>query len=135
MSLLPWLIIPFILYNIIAFFILPADLRVHEYLNQDLFSIQMYSGGQFDFSIGDAILLITLLMMFIEILKATRTGPISMLDHSLSMILFIICLLEFLMRPEAATAVFFLITVATLIDVIAGFIITISGARRDMGVN
>ena len=135
MFLLPWLIIPFIFYNIVTFLLKPENLTVTEYLNQNIFSMHMYSGGQFDLSIGNALLLLTFLVMFVELLKSTRTGPISMLDHSLSMLLLIICLVEFLVRPEAATAVFFLITVATLIDVVAGVFITIKGAHRDMEVS
>lgn len=134
MFLLPWLIIPLILYNVCAFLLTPDAMTVSEYLASEIFSLSMYSGGTWTFTIGDGLLFLTLLIMFVEIIKATRTGPVSMLDHSLSMIVFILCLVEFLIRPEAATSVFFLIMVAALIDVVAGFMITISSARRDMAV-
>jgi hypothetical protein len=49
------------------------------------------------------------------------------------MILFMICLIEFLVVRQAATSEFFFILIVTLIDVIAGFSITIRGARRDFG--
>jgi hypothetical protein len=47
---------------------------------------------------------------------------------------FIACLIEFLMTPQAATSVFFLIVVATAIDVVAGFTIGIRVARRDLTI-
>ena len=47
------------------------------------------------------------------------------------MIVFIVCLVEFLLVPAFATSVFFLITAMTLLDVLAGFIVTIITARKD----
>jgi hypothetical protein len=47
--------------------------------------------------------------------------------------LFVVCLIEFLVVRQAATSEFFFILVVTLIDVIAGFSITIRAARRDFG--
>ena len=48
--------------------------------------------------------------------------------------LFIICLVEFLMFEGFATSVFFLIMLMTLMDVMAGFMVTIASARRDFNV-
>jgi hypothetical protein len=72
-------------------------------------------------------------LLFIEILKATRTGTASLADHVLSMLVFVIYLVEFLIVPGAAHSVFLILTVIAFIDVVAGFSITISGARRDIG--
>ncbi|MEO0809983.1 MAG: hypothetical protein AAFW82_04970, partial [Pseudomonadota bacterium] len=65
-------------------------------------------------------------------LKATYTSSTSLLDHGLSMIVFVVCLVEFLMVSEAQTSVFFFIVIATFIDVIAGYTIGIRLARRDI---
>ena len=48
--------------------------------------------------------------------------------------MFVICLIEFLTVKEAATSVFFIIMFIALIDVIAGFSVTIRAARRDLNV-
>jgi F0F1-type ATP synthase assembly protein I len=50
------------------------------------------------------------------------------------MVLFMICGIEFLTVRQAGTSEFFFILVVTLIDVVAGFSITIRGARRDFGL-
>ena len=63
-------------------------------------------------------------------LKATRTGVVALTDHIFSMVVFVVYLVEFLVVREAATSVFFILMAIALIDVIAGFSITISGARR-----
>jgi hypothetical protein len=47
-------------------------------------------------------------------------------------VLFILCLVEFLLFPAFATSTFFLVTLMVLLDVLAGFIVTIVAARRDV---
>jgi len=48
------------------------------------------------------------------------------------MLVFIICLVEFLLHPAFATSVFFVILVMALLDVLAGVVVTIISARRDV---
>jgi hypothetical protein len=125
---LPWLVIPIILYNLIAFSSASTDV-----FNQPLLSVGMISGAVWNLTVGDVVVLITLVLLFVELIKATRTGGSSIVDHALSMILFVICIVEFLVVAQAATSEFFFILFVVLIDVIAGFSITIRGARRDFG--
>jgi hypothetical protein len=47
-------------------------------------------------------------------------------------LVFIICLVEFLLHPAFATSVFFLIMIMSLLDVLAGVVVTIVSARRDV---
>lgn len=159
---IPWVIVSIILYNIIAFTVsapgdvvtfplleaMPAELAqidlsqidatTLETINRtafdrQLFSIGMISGASWTLTLGDLVVVITLLLLFVELIKATRTGGSSIVDHALSTILFVFCLVEFILVPEAATSVFFFIMIVTLIDVVAGFSITIRAARRDFG--
>ncbi len=98
------------------------------------FTLTMPSGGVWAISLGDIILAVSLFVLFFEILKSTRTGGNSVVDHALSMIVFVICLILFLIWPLASTSLFFLITLITLLDVMAGFSVTIRAARRDYSV-
>ncbi len=50
------------------------------------------------------------------------------------MLLFVACLVEFIILPGFGTSVFLLLTLMCFIDVVAGFTVTISTARRDFGV-
>ena len=127
---IPFLIIPVIIYNIIAF----LSSNVQESMMSALLpTITLVSGGEWNFTLGDLLLLLSLVLLFVEILKSTRVGAISLLDHILSTVLFVLCLIEFLIVKEAATSVFFLIMVMTLIDMVAGFSVTMRAARRDIG--
>ena len=65
----------------------------------------------------------------------TGIGRTAVMNHAFSLVLFIICLVEFLLLPAFATSVFFLIMMMTLLDVMAGFMVTIAAARRDFGVS
>jgi hypothetical protein len=138
---IPWLLVAVIVYNLIAFTggtPDPLTLQdgthiIRSVFDSQLFSVGLISDGVWRLTIGDVVSIMTLVLLFVELIKSTRTGGSSIIDHALSTILFMICLVEFLVVKEAATSVFFFILVVTLIDVIAGFSITIRAARRDFG--
>ncbi len=124
---IPVLVLAVIAYNLLVFLGTTP-------LEAELFSMTMVSGGYWAFTLSDLLICVSLLFLFIEILKATRTGAGSIVDHLLSTFLFIICLVEFLLVRQAATSTFFIIMVICLIDVIAGYSVTIRSARRDLSV-
>ena len=125
---LPVTVIPFLLY----FVFVMAGIDLNGSLS-GADGWKMMSGGSWKLTWGDVILMVTMVTLFVEILKATYTTTASLVDHGLSMVLFIVALIAFLMVPQAATSVFFLLLVALVIDVIAGFTIGIRVAKRDIG--
>lgn len=126
---LPSIVLAFIFYNVVV--LVSGGTEV---LNSALFELNMLSGGVWRFTVGDLIVLFTLFLLFAELIKATYTSTSSLVDHGLSMIVFVACLVEFLLVPQAATSTFFLVMVATAIDVVAGFTIGIRVARRDLAI-
>ncbi|MEM6497492.1 MAG: hypothetical protein AAGB04_15805 [Pseudomonadota bacterium] len=128
---IPLLIFVFLFYNAI---VLAGGSNPDEVLRQVVLPIPMLNGHTWTFSWGDLVILLLLIMLFVELLKATYTSSASLLDHGLSMLVFVVCLIEFLMVRQAQTSVFFFIVVATLIDVIAGYTIGIRVARRDLSI-
>jgi hypothetical protein len=130
---LPLLAIPVVLYNFIAAakMVGGAPTSTNIELTKTLFQIPMASGASWALTAGDLLILLSLFMLFFELLKATTSRRVAIVNHSLSMIVFIVCLVEFLLVPAFATSVFFLITMMTLLDVLAGFIVTIITARKD----
>ena len=125
---IPLLVIPFILYFVLRLTV--GDLSTS--LTGEP-GIALLSGGNWRFTWGDLLIVITMIFLFVELLKATYTSTASLLDHGLSMLVFVACLVCFLTVEQAATSVFFIIMFATLIDVIAGYTIGIRVARRDIG--
>jgi hypothetical protein len=123
MSGMPLLVIPLLAY--VAFAGAGADFSASR------FPITLPSAGVWQLTLGDILLAAGLFLLFFEILKATRTGGNSVVDHALSMIVFVVCLILFLIWDRAATSTFFLLMLMAMIDVIAGFSVTINAARRD----
>jgi membrane-associated HD superfamily phosphohydrolase len=129
---LPLMVIPFILYNIVVVF--AGSGPATGPLSAKIFALPMLRGATWTFTWGDLILLITLIVLFAELVKATYTSSVSLVDHGLSMLVFVACIVEFLVVNQAATSVFFLVMIASLIDVVAGFTIGIRVARRDLSI-
>jgi hypothetical protein len=105
---------------------------VRDNLRDPWMNIPMASGAHWTIAFGDVLVLLALLLLFIELLKSTSTGSAAIFNHALSMLVFIICLVEFLLHPAFATSVFFVILVMALLDVLAGVVVTIISARRDV---
>ena len=101
--------------------------------DQVWFEFALPSGTTLSLTAGYALVLIGLVLLYIEIFKATRTGQASIIDHVLSLLVFVVALVEFVIAPRFGHQAFLAIVLMTLIDVIAGFTVTISGARRDFG--
>jgi hypothetical protein len=128
---LPTIAIPLILYNILVLF---SGGAAEEFFRSPLITVHMIQGALWAFSRGDLVILVTMAFLFAELVKATYTTSVSLVDHGLSMLVFIICIVEFLLVNAAATSAFFFVLVGALIDVVAGFTIGIRVARRDLAI-
>lgn len=98
------------------------------------FTATLPSGAIFEVNGGTAALVLGLLTLGGEVFKSTFSSRASLLDHMLSLLLFIVLLLEFLLWSAAGSGVFALLVVMTLVDVITGFAVGMAVARRDLGV-
>lgn len=121
----PLLLIPFALYNLIAF-LLDTD------FHQRLFEVTLLSGKAMDVSTGDIMVLLAVLLLYAEILKSTRLSTKAIVDHVLSIVLFVGMIIEFIAVQRAATSTFLILTALSFVDVIGGFTITIRTAQRDV---
>jgi hypothetical protein len=128
----PLLVFPFLAYNLVVFLFFggnPAN------WGAGLFSIPMPSGMPWAITAGDFLLVVGIVCLFFEVLKSTQTGRSSIMEHMLSMVLFVVFLIEFLLVGAAASSVFFVLMVMSLIDVVAGFTVSITSAQRDVSMN
>lgn len=128
---IPLMIVPLIVYNLVMIGLIGGGVAD---LGSTVTSFSMMSGATWTMSLGDALIVLALILLFVEVLKATRTGPWSAIDHMLSMLVFVAYIVEFLLVRDAATQVFFILMVIALIDVIAGFSVAIRSAGRDVSI-
>jgi hypothetical protein len=130
---LPLLALPIGLYNILVLSMggfrgLDAAAR----LSAPLFTVRSPAHVDWAVSLGDLLLMGALVVLFVELLKSTSSHQAAIINHSLSMVLFIACLVEFLLFPAFANSVFFLLMLMVLLDVLAGFIVTMAASRREI---
>lgn len=124
----PLLLIPFAFYNIIAF-LMPGVSWTGV-----VSTVHMMSGADWTMTAGDALVALAILLLCGEVMKSSRISRRTIIDHALSLILFLGMLIEFLLVKQAATATFFLLLVVGFIDVLGGFAVTLRSAQRDLTV-
>lgn len=128
-TMIPLLGVSLILYTIARFSTGP------EWIDQQLVSLTLVSGDPWMISLGHAFIILSMGFLFIELLRATRTGTDSLVNHALSAMLFIVSLLLFIIVPGYGNSIFFIFMSMTFLDFMAGFIVTTVTARRDFGVS
>ena len=124
----PLLLIPFAIYNIVAFLMPGVS------WTDPVSTVHMVSTGEWSMSAGDYLIVLALIVLFGEMMKATRIGIRTVVDHGLSLLLFLAMLVEFILVKQAASGTFFLLLVISLVDVLGGFAITLRTAQRDLTV-
>ena len=125
---IPLMIVPLVFYNAVM---LGSGLTAFA---STLMTVPMLSGALWTVTLGDVVVLVALVALFFEMLKATMSNRGSLLNHMLSMLVFVIFLVEFLLVRDAATQLFFTLMVVAFIDVVAGFTISNRAAGRDVSI-
>jgi hypothetical protein len=128
----------FILVALYTFLALGHGFASHDamesFLSGSAVKIHMFSGEDWIFTLGDFFILAGLVLLFIEIIKATRTTSHEIINHGLSMLTFVLALVEFITMKGFSTSPFFFIMVMALFDVVAGYSISIVAAEHDLGL-
>jgi hypothetical protein len=123
----PLLLLPFAFFNIVVF------LLNNMPFTETVFTIPLPSEPNmplvFDRSmpvrLGDLIVAIGMLLLYVEVVKAARPGGKGIIDHLLSFIVFLAMAAELVLVPRVqlpagATPTLLLLTVLSFVDVIAG---------------
>jgi len=124
----PLLLIPFAIYNMIAF------LTPGVSWTAPVTTVHMMSGQDWVLTWEDILLAFSIFLLWIEIIKSTRIGMRSVMDHILAMALFVAMLVEFLLVKNAGTSTFFLLMIVAVVDVLAGFIVGMRSSQRQIEI-
>jgi hypothetical protein len=124
---LPLMAIVIILYNVIVYL---TGLS----MDSQITTITLISGAVWTVTVGDLIVFAALMLLFLELINSTKTGASTIVNHGLSMLVLLIALVQFIVLPPFGTSTFFALVLLALFDVIAGFTVTITAARRDFTV-
>jgi hypothetical protein len=117
----PLLLLPFAFFNIVVFLL-------NMPFTDTVFTIPLVSEPTmppvFDRSMpvttGDLIVVIGMLLLYVEVVKAARPGGKGIVDHLPSFIVFVVMAAELVLVPRAATPTLLLLTVLGFVDVISG---------------
>jgi hypothetical protein len=118
----PLLIIPFALFNMILFLL-------HMPFTDTVFSIPLGRDRELPLSLGDLLVIYSMLLLYIEVLKGARFGSKGVMDHILSFILFLAIAAELALVPEAESSTLLLLAALSFVDVITG--ISLAVGRRE----
>jgi len=127
---IPLTVIPLILYNLIGYGIGTADPWASQ-----IFSLTMLSGLAWTADLGDFMIVLAIVLLFFEVMRAARLPAGAISNHVLSTIVLIVYVVEFIVAGAAAHSVFFILTLIALFDVVAGFSITMRTAPRDISLD
>lgn len=101
-------------------------------LSREILTFGLPSGSLFVLTTSELLLSVATAILFLELMNAASAKSSSIINHGLSMLVFLICFVAFLMIPGFGTGTFLIITLMSLVDVVAGYSISILTARRDM---
>lgn len=126
---IPLTVLPLIAYNLVGYSLAGADPWATQ-----LFSLPMLSGARWSMGLGDLLVIFAIAMLYFEVMKSAGSSRKAVLNHTLSTIVLIVYVVEFVVADVAADSVFFILTAIALFDVVAGFSISIRTARRDIAL-
>ena len=119
----PLLIIPFAIYNMIAFLTPGFEWAAKPY------TLPLKSGIEWGPTFADAFLVFSLLLLMFELIKSTRHGR-SIVEHFLVLLLAVGAAAEFVLVKEVGNSTFMLFVAICFVDLFAGFSAALRRARR-----
>jgi hypothetical protein len=108
--------------------------RLERWYESGAYSFGLPSGDVWLIQGGQIFIGLSTILLFIELVRATRITTASLTNHALSVLVFVAALILFLTQPGYGNSIFFMFMLLTAFDFVAGFIITTAGARRDITV-
>ncbi len=127
MQVFPLLIIPALLYALIA---IPSGDNVAATMASQAFAMPLPSAGAWVVTWGHLITLLSVVILFLEILKSTTPSAAQMLDNGLAVGVFIVCFVLWLLVRPFGTSEFFVIVLMSLLDFLAGSVIMTRVSQR-----
>lgn len=97
-----------------------------------VFTLPLPSNASWQPNVSDLLVIGGVMLLYLELFKATRTSVGAIIEHVLSLLVFLVFLIQFIVYPPAANSTCVILMLISLLDVVGGFTISISTARRDM---
>ena len=122
-------VIPLMLFPMLAYLLCGPDL-----FDQWLMHFDTAGGATVHLSWGDALISLSLITLALEMVKATSTGARGIGDLVLSVMLLCGSGVLFILVGAFGSATFLILVLMQALDVIAGVVVSVKVARRDIGI-
>ena len=126
----PLLLLPVLYFNFMVMAVYGMNqAAVNAWLAGSAFHITMFSGATWAMTQSDVILAAGMGLLFIEVLKSVGSPMLSLVNHGIAVMTLLVYVVEFISFPAFTHSTFFLLALMQLIDVLAGYTITIVSTR------
>jgi len=113
----PLLLVPFAIYNIIAFLMPSVS------FTDPLVRLRLVSGAEWPIALSDVLLTLGILLLLLEVMKGARAGGKYLTDHLLSLLVFGGSAAEFVLWPKFGTSTYFLLVLLAMVDFLSGIVL------------
>lgn len=110
----PLLLIPLAIYNMIAFLMPGVG------FGETIVQLRLVSGETWTVSLGDILLALGVLLLWLEVIKAARPNGRYLTDHLLALLVAAGAAAEFVMWPKFGNSTYFLLALLAMVDFFAG---------------
>ena len=124
LSIVPTMLLPAVLYALLTPF---------TSTSKPIAVWNLSSGDMTVLTVGQIILLIAIICLGVEVIKATRMSAWGMADHVASLALLLVMAILYLTVFGYGNGTWFLLCAMQTMDVAIGVIVSVSVARRDFG--
>ena len=126
-------VMPLFVVPLVIFAVISLGAQGAAWTEREALALDMFSGALWHVTFGDLFVLACIGVLFVEIIKSSNTSASEIVNHGLSMLVAVVCLVLFVTMAAFTNTPFFFLTVMSFFDVAAGLAITIVAARRDIG--
>lgn len=127
MGMIPFTLIPLILYAIAAIFVYdhsnyvvePGATALHPFWSEAVIGVTLVSGQNWALSYGDLIITIAVVFLLISVLRSASTRATTVLGNMVMVLVLCVYIVLFLTVGFAGTSTFFILMVIALVDTLA----------------
>ena len=125
---------PLLILSVIYFYLRSMWAGGPQWTNDQAFSLSTLTAQPITITSGEIFIMLSLILLFVEILKSARTMTSHLANNMLSILTLIIAVGLMFSSPFCASPTFVTLTMIILIDAMAAAFVTPVAAKRDLDV-
>ena len=127
MGMIPFTLIPLVIYVIAAIFLYdhsnyivePGATALHPFWSEAVIGVQLVSGQNWALSYGDLLISIAVVFLLLSVLRSASTRSTTILGNMVMVLVLCVYIVLFLAVGFAGTSTFFILTIVALVDTLA----------------